>query len=91
VRLNLARARALAEALERFEYENANKRSECCGTDGGETLRSAEEKKKDGSGVPDPSIAETRGCEHPEANPPRRTPTVQPAHHAVIAALDETP
>src|SRR5579859_2740424 len=91
VRFDLTGARTLAEALERFEYEYADDGGECSGGNGGKPLRSTENKKKDCGRVPDPTIAEARGGQHPITNPARRAPAIQAPHQAMIAAFNESP
>lgn len=91
MRLDLARTRALTEALERFKDEDADDGGEGGRSDGGVALRATEDKDENGRGIPDPAIAKTSGHNHPVANPPGRAPTVEAAHHTVIAVLDETP
>jgi hypothetical protein len=77
--------------LKRFEDEDTDYGRESRGADCSKALRAAENKKKNCGGIPNPAVAETRGGNHPEADPTRRTPAIEPAHHAVIAVLDETP
>jgi len=91
VRFQLAGTRTVAEPLERFEDEDADDGGKRGGANGGKTMRTAEEKKKDSRGIPDPTVAKTRGREHPKADPPRGAPAVQAPHQAMIAALNETP
>ncbi len=91
MRLDLAGTRALAEALKCFEDGDADDGGEGGARDGGKTLRAAEEKKQDCGGIPDPTVAEARGSDHPDANPTRRAPAIHAAHEAMIATLDETP
>src|SRR5439155_10239325 len=38
-----------------------------------------------------PSITQSGGGNHPDPNPTRSPPAIQPAHQAVIAPFDETP
>src|ERR1051325_7482675 len=91
VRFKLAGTRTVAEPLQRFEDEDADDGGKPGGANGGKTMRTAEEKKKDSRGIPDPTVAKTRGRKHPKADPPRGAPAVQAPHQAMIAALNETP
>jgi len=91
VRLDLARAWALAETFEGFEDKDADEGSESGRADGGEALRATEKKQENRGGIPDPTVAEARGGEHPVANPTRRAPAIQAPHQTMIAAFDETP
>lgn len=91
VGFDLARARTLAEVLESFEDEDASDRRQRGGADGGETLRASEKKKENCGRIPDPTVTEARGGQHPIADPAGRTPAIQAAHQTMIAALDETP
>jgi len=91
VRFELARTRSLAETFESFENPDADDCGEGGRSDCGVTLWAAEDKNENRGGVPDPTVAEARGGNHPDANPARRAPTIEPPHDTVIAALDETP
>lgn len=91
VRFKLAGARTVAETFERFEDEDADDGGKRSGTDSGEAVRAAEQKKKNSGGIPDPTVAKAGGGEHPKANPPRGAPAVQAPHQAVIAALNKPP
>jgi len=91
VRLELTRALPLAQPLQKFEYANPRQRGASCRANRGISLRPAVHQQNQCQRIPQPSIAQPGGRNHPITNPARRAPPVQSPHHAVIAPFDKAP
>ena len=91
MRLELARPRTRTQSLDRFEYENSAEARRRCRADRCESLRPAINRQHHAEPIPQPPITGPGRTNHPITHPPRRSPTVHPAHHPVIAPLDKSP
>src|SRR5262252_4303382 len=91
MRFKLAGALAAADFLKGLENENPHDGCRARGADGCEAMGAAEDEEHDAEAIPNPPVTNTRGRDHPVANPSRRLPAIDAAHDAVVAVLNVSP
>src|SRR5580698_9753620 len=91
VRLKLARPRPHTQTLDRFEDKDTAKPGRTRSANRHESLRPAINRDHDAEPIPQPAITAPGRGNHPIPHPPRRAPTVHPAHHTVIAPFNKSP
>src|SRR5271154_6506497 len=91
MRFKVTRAWAAAGIFDGAEKEHSGESGQGGGAEGGKSPRAAPEKNGEAQGIPEPSIAETRGNNHPPANPARSAPAMHAMHQTMVAGFDVEP
>jgi hypothetical protein len=91
VHLQVARALSLAGFLDEAKDHNGCGFGRRTGGKGGEAHFAPEEQQGDSNRIPDPSVSELCGGNHPKAEPSWRAPPVDFPHDLIIAGLYEFP
>src|SRR5258705_4837389 len=91
MRFQMARTLPVADFLQPLEHNYSSKGRGGCDANGCKAIRSACDQENEGQAVPQPPVSDSRGRDHPVANPARRLPAIDAPHDAVVAVLDVTP